>query len=58
MLFQDSLYFESALSALQEDMTEQQDFIDTTVRLGAPALANLEKLNNDYNASSFSAFSW
>lgn len=47
----DSLYFHSVLDALQEDIQEQQDFINTTIRLGRPALANLEKLHLDYKVT-------
>lgn len=48
LVYQDSLYFEPALSALRDDIAEQQDFIDTTMRLGLPALENLDLLKNNY----------
>lgn len=47
---QDSLYFEPVLGALNEDIMEQQSFIDTTIRLGRPALANVQRLIKEYQA--------
>lgn len=47
-MMHDSLYFEPALNALQEDVREQKDFIDTTIRLGLPALKDLENMSKDY----------
>lgn len=49
VFIQDSLYFEPVLDALQEDIIEQEQFINTTIRLGRPALANLEKQQHEFN---------
>lgn len=51
--FKDSLYFEPVLKALQEDIGEQHDFISTIIRLGLPALKNLEQLTYEYNVSQY-----
>lgn len=42
------MYFGPVLEALEEDIAEQQSFINTTIRLGRPALANLDKLSKDF----------
>lgn len=43
------MYFGPVLDALEDDIEEQQSFIDTCIRLGRPALANVEKLSKDYD---------
>lgn len=43
-MVRDSLYFDPVMDALEQDVEEQKTFIETTIRLGRPAIANHRKL--------------
>lgn len=47
-LFKDSLYFDPVLKALHEDIAEQEHFINTTIRLGLPAMQSVNELQQNY----------
>ena len=48
-MMHDSLYFEPVLTALQDDINEQSGFIENTIKMGLPALDNLEKLTDEFH---------
>lgn len=45
----DAVYFDSTIRALHDDLKEQNEFIETTVLMGGPALQYLEKLNREFD---------
>lgn len=50
-MMHDSIYFDPVLSALEEDLIEQNDFIKKTISMGGPALKNLHILSAEYDVS-------
>lgn len=51
-MMHDSIYFDPVLSALEEDLNEQNDFIKKTISMGGPALKNLHILSEEYDVRS------
>lgn len=48
-LVKDLMYYDSVLGALQDDVKEQTDLINTTIEVGLPAIINMDKYSKDYN---------
>lgn len=48
-LANDSLYYKNILDALHGDVVEQEQIIESTIRLGRPALANMDRVKREYN---------
>lgn len=48
-LSHDSLYYKNILDSLHSDVVEQAEIIDSTIRLGKPALANMDRFKKEFN---------
>ncbi|XP_063709078.1 cytadherence high molecular weight protein 2 [Culicoides brevitarsis] len=48
IMLQDSIYYDSVLEALKEDMAEQEMFIQKTILLGKPAIATAIELQEEH----------
>lgn len=49
-LAKDSIYYTTILDTLRDDVLEQADIINTTIRLGLPALINLDNYKNQFSS--------
>lgn len=48
-LAHDSLYYKNILDSLHNDVVEQAEIIDATIRLGRPVLANVDRYKKEFN---------
>lgn len=48
-LSRDSLYYQNILDSLHSDVVEQAEIIDATIRLGKPALINMDRFKKEFN---------
>lgn len=48
-LSHDSLHYKNILDSLHSDVVEQAEIIDSTIRLGKPALANMDRFKKEFN---------
>ncbi|XP_055617452.1 uncharacterized protein LOC129762889 [Toxorhynchites rutilus septentrionalis] len=48
VMLKDSIYYDSVLSSLQEDLVEQDRFIQKTIRTGIPAMKNIQSLQQEF----------